>query len=94
VHASGPGRKEVRRPRSGARALRAPDGLAALTGHGLLGDAEPAGDVLLGPPELPGVLDVDDLQPPGERSQRRHGAEADLRIGARGALDDFECLAT
>ena len=78
-------------PRAPAREVRVPrvrclsttgSPLAVLAVHGLLGDAEPPGDVLPGPPELPRVLDLDDLQPLGERSQGRHGAEPDIRIGS------------
>src|SRR5208282_2971790 len=87
----GRGRERCGCPGPGARALPAPDPLAVLAVHGLLGDAEPPGDVLPGPPELPRVLDLDDLQPLGERSQGRHGAEPDVRIGAGGALGDIEC---
>src|ERR1035441_2621757 len=91
MRASGRGRERCGCPGSGAWALPAPDPLAVLAVHGLLGDAEPPGDVLPGPPELPRVLDLDDLQPLGECSQGRHGAEPDIRIGAGGALGDFEC---
>src|ERR1700728_272885 len=87
----GRGRERGGCPGSGARALPAPDPLAVLAVHGLPGDAEPPGDVLPGPPELPRVLDLDDLQPLGERSQGCHRAEPDIRIGARGALGDVEC---
>src|ERR1022692_3256543 len=89
MRASGRGRERCGCPGSGAWALPAPDPLAVLAVHGLLGDAEPPGDVLPGPPELPRVLDLDDLQPLGERSQGRHGAEPDIRIGAGGALGDI-----
>jgi hypothetical protein len=41
--------------------------------------------------ELPRVLDLEDLQPLGERPQGRHGAEPDIRIGAGSAPGDIEC---
>ena len=65
----GAARQRRGRPGPGARALPAPGPLAVLAVHGLPGDAEPPGDVLPGPPELPRVLDLDDLQPLGERPQ-------------------------
>ena len=87
---AGRGRARSGCPGSGAWALPAPNPLAVLAVHGLLGNAEPPRDVLPGPPELPRVLDLDDFQPLGERAQGRHGAEPDIRIGAGGAPGDFE----
>src|ERR1039457_5853989 len=86
MRASGRGRERCGCPGSGAWALPAPDPLAVLAVHGLLGDAEPPGDVLPGPPELPRVLDLDDLQPLGARPQpahQPHSTRTGPRLGVR-----------
>ena len=42
-------------------------------------------------PSFRRVIDLDDLQPLGERPQGRHSAEPGIRIGAGGALGDTGC---
>ena len=58
--------------------------------HGLLGDPETLGDLLPGPPQRPGVINLEDLQPFGELPEGRHGAEPGLRVGAGRTLGDLE----
>ena len=53
--------------------------------HGLLGHAEPLCDLLPGPPEPAGVVDLEDLQSLGELPQSSHCAKADIRRGTLGA---------
>ena len=59
--------------------------------HGLPGDTEPGSDVLPGPPERPGIIDLENLQPLGERPQGRRRTEPDVRVGAGGTFSDLEC---
>src|SRR5438034_8074248 len=63
-----------------------------LTVHGLLGDAEPAGDFLPGPSQRPRVVDLEHLQPFDKYPQRRHRAQPNLRVIAGSALSEFQRL--
>jgi hypothetical protein len=58
--------------------------------HGLLGDPETLGDLLPGPPQRPGVIDLEDLQPFSELPEGCHGPEPGIRVGAGRALRDLE----
>src|SRR6266542_3634192 len=53
-----------------------------LTVHRLLGDAEPAGDLLPGPSQRPRVVDLEHL----------HRAQPNLRVVAGSALSEFQRL--
>jgi hypothetical protein len=57
--------------------------------HGLLGDAQAAGDVLPGPAELTGLLDLEQFQPFGQRAQG-HRARPDVGIVAGRAFCDLQ----
>src|SRR5690349_1310960 len=60
--------------------------------HRLLGDTEPAGDLLPRPSQPPPVLDLERLQAFGEYPQRRHRAQPHLRVVAGGTLGEFQRL--
>ena len=53
---------------------------------GLFGDAETAGDLLPGPAEFSCPLDLEELQPFGQRAQSGDRAQADVGIVACRAL--------
>ena len=57
---------------------------------GLLGGAQTAGDVLPGPAELPGLLDLEQFQPFSQRAKRGDRAQPDVRVVAGGAFGDLE----
>src|SRR6266496_1305287 len=63
-----------------------------LTVHRLLGDAEPAGDLLPGPSQRPRVVDLEHLQPFHKYPKRRHRAQPNLRVVAGSALSEFQRL--
>jgi len=58
--------------------------------HGLFGDAETAGDVLPGPAELACLLDLQQLQPFGQRTKGGDRAQPDVGVVAGGAFCDLE----
>src|ERR1700722_10562807 len=59
--------------------------------NGLLGDAEPGGDVLPRPSQFPRVVDLEDLQTFRDYPQGGHRPQPDVRVVVGRALGDLEC---
>jgi hypothetical protein len=59
--------------------------------HGLFGNTQAAGDVLPGPAEGAGVLDLEQFQAFGQRTKGGHGAQADIGVLASRAFGNLKC---
>jgi hypothetical protein len=59
--------------------------------HGLFGNTQAAGDVLPGPAEVAGVLDLEQFEAFGQCTKGGHGAQADVGVLASRAFGNLKC---